>query len=155
VKFEEVAGLLAALERRGVRYVLIGGMAMAALGIARATQDIDLFVEPKPDNVARLRQALRDAYDDDAIDEISDEDLAGQYPVIRYGPPDGGFVIDLVGRLGEAYTFADVAFEKLEIDGIMVPVATARVLFEMKRDTLRPQDRADAEALRRRFNLED
>jgi hypothetical protein len=151
VRFDDVTHLLAALEREGVEYVLIGSMAMAARGVVRATQDIDFFVKPVPDNVERLRRALRSVYDDDSIDEIDSEDLAGPYPVIRYGPPEGEFVIDIVGRLGEAYSFSDLESDALDIGGVSVPVATTRMLFEMKRDTVRPQDRADAAALRERL----
>lgn len=155
MRFEDVSRLLAALDQHGVRYVMIGSMAMAAHGVVRATQDIDFFVDPGAGNVARLRAALRVVFDDDSIEEITSEDLAGEYPVVRYGPPTGGGVIDLVGRLGERYSFDDIESQVIEIDGIAVPVATARMLYEMKRDTLRPQDRADAEALRSRFDIED
>jgi predicted nucleotidyltransferase len=155
VRFSDVRQLLAALERYGVRYVLIGSMGMAARGIVRATQDIDFFVDPGPDNVARLRQALRSVFDDDSIDEITSDDLAGPYPVVRYGPPEGAGVIDLVGRLGDAYSFDDIKSDIVEVDGVSVRVATARMLYEMKRDTVRPQDRADADALRKHFDLED
>ena len=155
MRFEDVSRLLAALDQHGVRYVMIGSMAMAAHGVVRATQDIDFFVDPGAGNVARLRAALRAVFDDDSIEEITSEDLAGEYPVVRYGPPTGGGVIDLVGRLGERYSFDDIESQVIEIDGIAVPVATARMLYEMKRDTLRPQDRADAEALRSRFDLKD
>jgi hypothetical protein len=48
--------------------------------------------------------------------------------VIRYGPPDGEFVIDIVGRLGEAYAFADIDSDRVDIDGIPVPVATTSVV---------------------------
>jgi len=41
------------------------------------------------------------------------------------------------------------------IDGIAVRVATPLMLFQMKKDTVRPQDRVDAEALRQRFGLEE
>lgn len=130
-------------------------MGMAARGIVRATQDIDFFVDPSPANIARLRDALRSVYDDDSIDEITSDDLAGPYPVVRYGPPTGGGVIDLIGRLGEAYTFDKVEADLVEIDGVQVRVATARMLYEMKRGTVRPQDHADADALRRHFCLEE
>ena len=36
-----------------------------------------------------------------------------------------------------------------------VRIATPRALYRMKRDTVRPIDRADADALRRRFAIED
>ena len=43
----------------------------------------------------------------------------------------------------------------MTIDGICVRVATARMLYRMKRDTVRPQDKIDAAALCKRFDLED
>jgi len=46
-------------------------------------------------------------------------------------------------------------FRALAREGIRVPVATPRMLFRMKRDTVRPQDRADADRLRRQFKIEE
>jgi hypothetical protein len=155
VRFDDVTRLLAALEQHDVRYILIGSMAMAAHGIVRATQDIDFLVDPEAGNIERLRQALHSVFDDDSIDEITSEDLAGAYPVIRYGPPDTEGVIDLVARLGEQYSYGDTEFEAVDIEGIAVPVATPRMLYRMKRETPRSQDRADADALRARFDVED
>jgi hypothetical protein len=39
--------------------VLIGGFAVIAHGGARTTRDIDLLVDDSPENVARIRTALR------------------------------------------------------------------------------------------------
>lgn len=41
------------------------------------------------------------------------------------------------------------------VDGVPIRVATPRMLYRMKRDTVRPQDRMDAEAIRQRFGLEE
>jgi hypothetical protein len=41
------------------------------------------------------------------------------------------------------------------VEGIVVPVATPRMLYRMKRDTGRLQDRADAERLKREFSLNE
>jgi hypothetical protein len=41
------------------------------------------------------------------------------------------------------------------LDGIRIRVATPAMLYRMKKDTVRPQDRLDAEQLRRLFKLED
>ena len=38
---------------------------------------------------------------------------------------------------------------------IEVSVATPRMLYRMKRDTVRPKDRMDAEVLRERFGVKD
>src|SRR3989337_753756 len=107
--FEEAKRILAALEREGVRYVLIGSMAMAAQGLIRATRDIDFFVSPDPDNVERLRRALKSVFDSDAnVDEITASDLAGDYPAIEYTPPHGLYSLDILSRLGEAFVFENI-----------------------------------------------
>lgn len=39
--------------------------------------------------------------------------------------------------------------------GVRARVATPRMLYRMKKDTVRPQDRLDAETIRARFGLKD
>jgi len=147
--------LLAALHARSVRYVLVGGIALNVHGIIRTTEDIDFFVEPTPENVAALRDALRDLWNDPEIDAIRAEDLAGEYPVVRYGPPDGSFTIDIMSGLGTAFSFADIESQEADLEGISVRVATPRMLYRMKSGTVRPIDQADAGNLKRKFNLPD
>lgn len=49
---------------------------------------VDLFVRSTPQNIEKLRAALRVAYQGDpSIDEISTADLLGDYPAVRYVPP--------------------------------------------------------------------
>ncbi len=155
MRFEQAKALLAAFEREGARYVLIGSMAMAAQGLVRATRDIDFFVSPDEDNVDRIKRALRSVFADPSIEEITSADLSGGYPVIQYGPPDADYVIDLLARLGEAFTFEDIESEELLVEGIRVPVATPRMLYRMKRATVRPQDGVDADSLREKFGLSE
>lgn len=147
--------VLSAFERRGVIYALVGSMAMAAQGLIRATRDMDVFVASDADNVERLKQALRDVYDDPEIESIRADDLAGDYPVIQYVPPQGEYWIDILSRLGEAFRFADIQSEDLVVDGVRVHVATPRTLYLMKKNTVRPQDAIDAQLLKDRFKLED
>ena len=129
---------------------------MFAQGLPRVTKDIDLFVEATADNVARVKAALIEVFHDPCIDEIELSDLAPpDGGVVRYGPPEGDFLIDILGRLGEAWSYADLEWQILEIDGVPLRVATPRTLFRMKRDTVRLQDRADAEALWQKFDLEE
>ncbi len=93
-------------------------------------------------------------WDDPAVDEIRADDLAGDYAVVRYGTPDD-FAIDLTGRVGEMFAFHDLESEMLTVAGAPARVATPRTLYRMKKDTVRPQDRADAAALKRKFHLGD
>jgi hypothetical protein len=153
--FSQAMRVLAAFARHGVDYTLVGSMAMAAQGLVRATRDMDVFVASDAANVERLKSALRELFNDPAIDEIRSTELAGDYPALQYVPPEGDFWIDILARLGEAFRFADLESEVLEVEGIRIRVATPRMLYRMKKGTVRPQDRVDAEMLKQRFGIEE
>jgi len=155
VNADAVIAVLRALAREGVRYKVVGAVALNFVGLPRATQDLDIIVAANEENIGRLRAALRSVFDDPEIAGISAADLAGEYPAIQYVPPSGTFHIDILSRLGEALRFEDIEVEERLVEGIRVPVATPQMLFLMKKDTVRPQDRADADRLRRRFNIKD
>jgi len=156
MEFSELKRILAAFEKEDLRYVLVGSMAMAAQGLVRATRDVDFFVAPNPDNVERLRRALKALFDGDPnVDQITAADLGGDYPAVQYTPPHGRYTIDILSRLGEAFRFEDLEAEDVMVEGVRARVATPRMLYRMKRDTIRPQDRMDAETIRQRFGLED
>ncbi len=150
---ERVLAVLKAFERERVAYKVVGGVALNLLGLARATQDLDIFVASDEDNVARLRLALQSVFNDPEIEQISAQDLSGAYPAIQYVPPEGDFYIDILCKLGELYCFEDIEVQDRWVEGTRIPVATARMLFRMKKDTVRLQDRADAERLRRHFDV--
>lgn len=137
--------------------MLIGSMAMAAQGLPRATRDIDFFVAPERANLLALKRALWKVYDDPNVDLIDVDELAGDYPAVEYVPPHGRYSMDILTRLGEAFRWDDVAAgaETVEFEGLSFRVAGPRLLFQMKRDTVRPQDRLDAERIREAFDLEE
>ncbi|MFH1573607.1 MAG: nucleotidyl transferase AbiEii/AbiGii toxin family protein [Acidobacteriota bacterium] len=154
--FEKVLQFLAALRDRGVDYVLVGAIGLTVHGIIRATQDVDLFVRPEESNVGRLREALQSIFPEDAsIAGITAADLARDYPAIRYNSPDGSLQVDILSRLGQAFSFEDLRFEDRLYEGVPVRVATPETLYKMKKDTVRLQDRADAEQLREMFGLQE
>lgn len=152
---QALPAVLAALVEEHVEFVVFGAVALMAHGLVRATQDLDIFVRADAENVARLRQALRRVYpEDSAIDEITHGDLAGDYPAVRYNAPDG-FGIDVLSRLGTAWTYEAIESEVKEFQGLRIRVATPGMLYRMKKDTVRWKDRIDAAALRERFGLEE
>lgn len=150
---DDALRVIASLNEGGVDYIVVGGVALNVHGLVRATEDLDIFVRPDPENIERLRQALRTVWADPDIDQITAEDLCGDYPAVRYGPPEGTLYLDILTRLGEATHFSDLQAEEKEIEGVRVRVATPRSLYRMKRDTVRPIDRADAMALHSAFDL--
>lgn len=141
--------VLKALADEDVEYVVVGAVALNLHGLVRATEDLDLFVRADTGNVERLRAALRSVWDDPEIAQISADDLAGDYPVVRYGPPGEDFVIDVMSRLGDEVRFDDLRWETITLGGVQVRVATPVTLYEMKKSTVRPV------ALRRLFDIED
>ena len=147
--------VLVALEREKVRYVVFGGAAINLLGLPRYTIDLDLFIAPDLENIERLKASLRSVFNDPNIDQITAEDLLGEYPAVRYVPPEGEFSVDILTRLGSAFRFEDLETERIPFDEIMITVATPKTLYRMKKDTVRIKDRGDAELLRRRFNIEE
>lgn len=147
--------LIRALNDNDVNYAVVGGAAMNIHGLIRATKDIDLFVAPDHDNIAKLKTALREVWDDPSIEDISPEELCGDYPAVRYGPPTGAVYLDILTRLGEMTRFADLDIEEVDLQGVMVRVATPRTLFHMKKGTVRPIDHADARALREVFQIRE
>lgn len=154
---EEALAVLGALVREGVDFVIVGSMAMAAQGLPRATQDLDLFVSPEKSNLEALKRALQSLFDDPHIDEIDPAELAGEYPAVEYTPPHGRYSLDILTRLGEAFFWEDLArnSEIVELGELGIKVATPEMLYRMKKDTVRPQDRADAARLREVFDLRD
>jgi hypothetical protein len=151
---EKTQELFRALEAEAVEYVLVGAIALDVHGMGRLTQDIDLFVNPDETNVERLRKALLRVWEDPEISQIRAEDLAGEFPVIRYISPDGAQV-DVMSRLGDALSYTDLEASVLAYGDVEVRVATPQTLYLMKRDSSRMQDQADAHKLREGFRLED
>ena len=148
---DELLGLLRALEAAAVDYVLIGATAMGLHGVVRATEDVDMLVRAAPENIERLRAALRAAFDGDPeIEGIGTDDLLGEYPAVRYYPPTGDLHLDVMTRLGEAASFESVEAETRDVEGVRVRVATPAALHRLKKGTLRAIDRQDAAALRQR-----
>jgi hypothetical protein len=145
--FDKVLTLIREMNREGVDYIVFGGVALNLHGVVRATTDVDLFIRPDRENIERLKRALHAVWNDPSIDEISADDLLGDYPSVAYGPPDEEFSLDLLTRLGEAYSYDSLDSEILEYEGIPIRVVTAETLYEMKMNTVRPQDKADAHRL--------
>lgn len=139
--------VLSAFEKYEVDYILIGGYAVALYGIPRATNDIDIFVKPEEENFIKLRKALNDVFQDDAINEIKLGDKE-DYQVTRYGTPEG-FAIDIMIQLGELYNYYNINYHEVEIDKIKVKIADLESLIKLKESTLRNIDKEDVYYLKK------
>lgn len=140
---KDLGFLCAELNRLGARYVVVGGLAMIQAGLFRATEDVDLLIETTPENEARVLQALM-ILPDKAARELKPGDVA-QYGVVRVGDE---VMVDLM-KSGCGVTYAEAAKDALtiEIEGVPVPFASPRTLWQMKQ-TPRAKDIPDRLYLR-------
>jgi predicted nucleotidyltransferase len=77
----DTESLLRSLNAHDVRYVIIGATAFPIHGYARATLDIDIFIDASLENAARTRSALQDVgYD---VTDVTVEDLITKKLLIR------------------------------------------------------------------------
>src|SRR5690606_15851511 len=84
---EDFADLLRALMDAEARFVIVGAHALAVHGIPRATQDLDVLVEPSAGNAERVLTALVrfGAPVEDA--GLTREDLTRADMVVQLGRP--------------------------------------------------------------------
>lgn len=138
--------LLAAFERFGVRYALLGGYAVAYYGKPRATKDLDLLVSGLGDNLTRLASALSDFGAPAQVVEHArrlapDEIVYLGTPPVRVDLLRTADGIDAEAVIGRAETVA--------IDGLTIPLVALDDLIANKRAAGRPQDLADVALLER------
>ncbi len=146
---EDVAKICGALNEEQARYVLIGGFAVIVHGSGRTTKDIDFLIDSSPENVARVKAALK-VLPDNAAAELADSDVK-TYKVVRVADE---VVVDLMaGACGVSYSDAATGAETVDIGETPVPVADKHTLIRTKQ-TIRPSDHMDCEYLAARIAAE-
>jgi len=138
-RLSTVCGLLNAA---GVKYVIVGGFAVALHGVVRATKDIDVLIEPTLDNATRALKAL-EGLKWGISRQLDPADVITK-PITVIGDDPR---VDLL-TLAWSVRYADAAPKALrvEIDGVQVPYADLDTLIRTKQ-TDRFQDQADVESL--------
>ena len=133
-----------ALNRGGVRYVIVGGLAAGTHGVVRATRDLDLVPDPERSNMDRLARVL--------------SDLGGQHPVTDQLTAAGiarpvslkvltqAGEVRVLNRMPGTPPFRELAGDRLAVEiapGVEAPVCSLSHLRRMKRASDRPRDAVD------------
>ena len=132
---------LQSLNANGVRYLVVGGYAVAVHGHPRYTKDLDLWIEPTLANGMRMVQALSDF--GFASLGLTADAFTQREQVIQLGYPPNriDLLTDLVGvTFRRCYQHRVVA----TFDHVAIPVIDVESLKSNKRAAGRPQDLADA-----------
>ena len=147
-----LAGTCSRLNEHEARYVLVGGFAVQLWGAARATQDIDILIEPTVENAARVLDALSEGEGWLARTLVAQEVAAKPVTVIGDIPRVDVMTIAWQIRYADAIGAARV----FDVDGVEIPTASIEHLIASKR-TGRLQDAADIEVLEqiRRLRADD
>lgn len=151
----EADEILVAVSDHGVDFVVIGGIAVQAHGYIRATNDVDIVVEPRTLNLSRLSEALAALESElrtPGTLELTDPHQLRQAPLIpvmtRAGPLDVVNVEHVAGGPRSYEALRDAAL-RVDLRGREIAVAALPDLIRMKRAAGREQDLMDIEALTR------
>ena len=132
------------LNQNAVRYLVVGGYAVAIHGHPRYTKDMDIWLEISPDNAQRLLQAL-DQFGFGQLG-LTAEDFLNPDQVIQLGYPPNR--IDLLTTI-DGVNFEDCYPSRLEItvDNLTVYFIDLESLKKNKKASGSLQDLADIENL--------
>lgn len=142
---KEFRDFVALLNQHGIKYVLLGGYAVAWHGYPRFTKEIDFLVERSRENAEALVRVL----DESGMSGLgfTVDDLLEENTCVCFGHPP--FRIDVLNfAAGVSFEEVWATREEGEFDGLK-HVISREMLVKNKRATARGQDLVDAEKLER------
>jgi len=147
------AEIIETLDRHGVRYVLVGGVAARLHGSPTLTEDIDITPEQTAENLTCLAEALADLDARLAVPdkpeglEVALDAEAFSSPVMSFTTRAGivDVVLEVLGVGGHARLHRDAV--PFEIHGLRIHVAALDDIIRSKEAASRPKDRAHLETL--------
>jgi hypothetical protein len=136
--------VVAALNAADVAYVIVGGLAVGAHGVVRATRDVDIVAAPDQRNMDRLAECLRG--------------LGGEHPI--EGSLTGAALVrpasfkvqtrhgdvQVLNRMEGIPSFAELRRDQIRVEiaaDAIAPVCSLPHLRAMKRAAGRPRDHVD------------
>lgn len=144
----DFAAALRDLNASGIRYVIVGGLALIRHGAVRATKDVDAAVAMDRDNLARLERLVERwrATNPDGTPLQSTKLAAGGVLPLR----TPHCLVDILSEQLLPAPFDDVLAraDVKRVDGVEAPICSFLDLVAMKRATGRSTDLLDLERLR-------
>ena len=134
--------MLDAMQRHGVRYLIVGGLAFIYHAKPRFTKDMDLWIEPTPENIRRANRALAEF----GSPHLLSEDEPGS--ILQIGLPPNR--IDLIQTLeGVAFAEAWARRATARYGRVQANWIDLEHLLDIKSLIDDPRHQADARDLRR------
>jgi len=141
---QDFSEFIQSLNDNQVRYLVIGGYAVALHGYPRYTKDLDVWIERSEDNAARMIAALEQPGFGSLGLQLADFLEPDQVIQLGYAPVR----IDiLTGALGVDFEVCYAARVEVDTEGVLVSFIDLENLKKNKQATGRLQDLADLENL--------
>jgi hypothetical protein len=137
--------IFAALASHEVAYVAVGGIALIAHGVVRATVDVDLIPSPDPANLERLAGAIR-SLDGVPHGEPQTEvtaELLARDANMRFVTSAGQVDLLRAAQYRRLYPDLDARAIEAEVEGTRVRVAARNDLIRLKAGSGRDRDLLD------------
>jgi predicted nucleotidyltransferase len=152
--------LLKTLEDAGIRYVLVGGLAVALRGYQRVTMDVDVVLALDDDNLQRFIACAKAAGWQPVapvpVDALANRELLNSWYAEKgmraFGlrhPAGVSTAIDVLIKPPVSYEDLRRDASLVTVGALRIPVASIDHLIAMKTGTGRGQDQVDIEALRK------
>jgi hypothetical protein len=144
--------LLQRLTDAGVDFVVVGGIAVVLQASPRFTADLDICPAPATENLERLAAVLlglgaelRGIHDD--VPFVPDARTLAQVSALTLVTTSGNLDLLLHPEGVADYHALRRRADRMELDGLVIHVASIEDLIAMKTAAGRPQDVTDVEAL--------
>jgi hypothetical protein len=147
-------GLLRGLHKHEVSYIVSGAIAMVFYGYVRNTEDLDLIVDPAPENLDRVAEwlaAAGAALRLNPMSKFGERERTGLHRGAKVSVLTSLGQVDIDQQLPGLPEWSQLMAraELYETDGMQVPVVDRDTLIELKRSRGSYLDRADIEAIER------
>ncbi|MCW5900010.1 MAG: hypothetical protein KIT10_12145 [Flavobacteriales bacterium] len=147
---DDVLGFLRSARELGLRYLMVGGGAVNFHGYQRNSADVDLWIEPTPENFDRLKQVLASmGYESELPPSVLS---AEQNVSIKISSEQE---LELITSFNPGCSFEEAFARAVEASIAGEPVTRIRVLafddlVNSKIKSARPKDLLDVDELQRR-----
>ena len=160
--YEEV---FRSLDIYGVRYIVVGGVALVLHGVVRMTADLDLIIEMDDENITAFLSAMKQLGYQPKI-PVSLDDFADAEKREQWRSEKGLEVFSLLHpeqtmKTIDVFVYEPIDYHELDTEkemasavGMTIPYVSLRHLKQLKSMSGRKQDIADIEALERLKDLE-
>lgn len=136
--------LVAAFNTARVRYVIVGGLAVGAHGVVRATRDLDIVCAPAADNMERIADCLRSLGAQHPIEATLTGASLSRPASFKVRTRHGD--VQVLNRLPGVPPFDELEADRLLVrisPDAVAPVCSLPHLRAMKHAAGRPRDQAD------------